>query len=79
MSVHARPFQGGGRWSSLPRAELGPSHIREVSRMTQLRSVMLADPVRTAIGTFGGSLKELPAWPAADTVTISRLPCRKAQ
>jgi predicted acylesterase/phospholipase RssA len=29
--------------------------------MTQLRSVMLADPVRTAIGTFGGSLKELPA------------------
>ena len=29
--------------------------------MTQLRSVVLAAPVRTAIGTFGGSLKDLPA------------------
>jgi acetyl-CoA C-acetyltransferase len=29
--------------------------------MTPLRSVMLGDPVRTAIGTFGGSLKALPA------------------
>jgi acetyl-CoA C-acetyltransferase len=29
--------------------------------MTSLRSVVLATPVRTAIGTFGGSLKEIPA------------------
>src|ERR1700730_7750922 len=29
--------------------------------MTQLRSVVLAAPVRTAIGTFGGSLKDVPA------------------
>jgi acetyl-CoA C-acetyltransferase len=29
--------------------------------MTQLRSVVLAAPVRTAIGTFGGSLKDMPA------------------
>src|SRR5260370_29502463 len=29
--------------------------------MTSLRSVVLAAPVRTAIGTFGGSIKEIPA------------------
>jgi acetyl-CoA C-acetyltransferase len=29
--------------------------------MTSLRSVVFASPVRTAIGTFGGSLKEVPA------------------
>jgi acetyl-CoA C-acetyltransferase len=29
--------------------------------MTQSRSVVLAAPVRTAIGTFGGTLKEMPA------------------
>ncbi len=29
--------------------------------MTSPRSVVLAEPVRTAIGTFGGSLKEIPA------------------
>jgi acetyl-CoA C-acetyltransferase len=29
--------------------------------MTQLRSVVLAAPVRTAIGTFDGSLKDMPA------------------
>jgi acetyl-CoA C-acetyltransferase len=29
--------------------------------MTSLRSVVLAAPVRTAIGTFGGSLKEMSA------------------
>jgi acetyl-CoA C-acetyltransferase len=29
--------------------------------MTQLRSIVLAAPVRTAIGTFGGSLKDMPA------------------
>jgi acetyl-CoA C-acetyltransferase len=29
--------------------------------MTSLRSVVLATPVRTAIGTFGGSIKEIPA------------------
>jgi acetyl-CoA C-acetyltransferase len=29
--------------------------------MTQLRSVVLAAPVRTAIGTFDGSLKDVPA------------------
>jgi acetyl-CoA C-acetyltransferase len=29
--------------------------------MTSLRSVVLATPVRTAIGTFGGNLKEIPA------------------
>jgi acetyl-CoA C-acetyltransferase len=29
--------------------------------MTSQRSVVLAEPVRTAIGTFGGSLKDVPA------------------
>jgi acetyl-CoA C-acetyltransferase len=29
--------------------------------MTPQRSVVFAEPVRTAIGTFGGSLKEIPA------------------
>ena len=29
--------------------------------MTSQRSVIFAEPVRTAIGTFGGSLKEIPA------------------
>ena len=29
--------------------------------MGLMRSVVLAAPVRTAIGTFGGSLKEVPA------------------
>jgi acetyl-CoA C-acetyltransferase len=29
--------------------------------MTQLESIVLAAPVRTAIGTFGGSLKDMPA------------------
>ncbi len=29
--------------------------------MTSLRSVVFAEPVRTAIGTFGGSLKDVPA------------------
>jgi acetyl-CoA C-acetyltransferase len=29
--------------------------------MTQLRSVVIAEPVRTAIGKFGGSLKDVPA------------------
>jgi Thiolase, N-terminal domain len=33
----------------------------EVTQMTQLRSIVLAAPVRTAIGTFGGSLKDMPA------------------
>jgi acetyl-CoA C-acetyltransferase len=29
--------------------------------MTSPRSVVLCDPVRTAIGTFGGSLKDIAA------------------
>ena len=29
--------------------------------MTSTRSVIFANPVRTAIGTFGGTLKDLPA------------------
>ena len=29
--------------------------------MTTSRSVVLTSPVRTAIGTFGGSLKDVPA------------------
>src|SRR5262249_23957324 len=33
------------------------------------RSVVFAEPVRTAIGTFGGSLKEVPA-PALGAVAI---------
>jgi acetyl-CoA C-acetyltransferase len=37
--------------------------------MTSQRSVVLAEPVRTAIGTFGGSLKEVPA-PALGAVAI---------
>jgi acetyl-CoA C-acetyltransferase len=38
--------------------------------MTSARSVVLAAPVRTAIGTFGGSLKETPA-PALGAVAIA--------
>src|SRR5215468_5399797 len=29
--------------------------------MTSQRSIIFAEPVRTAIGTFGGTLKEVPA------------------
>ena len=29
--------------------------------MTSQRSAIFAEPVRTAIGTFGGSLKDIPA------------------
>ena len=29
--------------------------------MTSLQSVVIAEPVRTAIGTFGGTLKDVPA------------------
>ena len=29
--------------------------------MTLTRSVIFSDPVRTAIGTFGGTLRDLPA------------------
>lgn len=38
--------------------------------MTSQRSVVFAEPVRTAIGTFGGSLKEVPA-PNLGAVAIS--------
>ncbi len=38
--------------------------------MTSQRSVVFAEPVRTAIGTFGGSLKDVPA-PALGAVTIA--------
>jgi acetyl-CoA C-acetyltransferase len=37
--------------------------------MTSQRSVIFAEPVRTAIGTFGGSLKDVPA-PALGAVAI---------
>jgi acetyl-CoA C-acetyltransferase len=37
--------------------------------MTSLGSVVLATPVRTAIGTFGGSIKEIPA-PDLGAITI---------
>jgi acetyl-CoA C-acetyltransferase len=37
--------------------------------MTPQRSVVFAEPVRTAIGTFGGSLKDVPA-PALGAVAI---------
>jgi len=37
--------------------------------MTSQRSVVFAEPVRTAIGTFGGSLKEVPA-PTLGAVAI---------
>jgi acetyl-CoA C-acetyltransferase len=38
--------------------------------MTPQRSVVFAEPVRTAIGTFGGSLKDVPA-PTLGAVAIS--------
>src|SRR5580704_11557849 len=42
-----------------------PTHAdhqaKGVSSMTATRSVIFATPVRTAIGTFGGSLKDVPA------------------
>src|SRR5258708_33822933 len=37
--------------------------------MASLGSVVLATPVRTAIGTFGGSIKEIPA-PDLGAITI---------
>jgi acetyl-CoA acetyltransferase len=37
--------------------------------MTSQRSVVFAEPVRTAIGTFGGSLKDVPA-PALGAAAI---------
>jgi acetyl-CoA C-acetyltransferase len=37
--------------------------------MTSQRSVIFAEPVRTAIGTFGGSLKDVPA-PTLGAVAI---------
>jgi acetyl-CoA acetyltransferase len=38
--------------------------------MTSQHSVVFAEPVRTAIGTFGGSLKDVPA-PNLGAVAIS--------
>ena len=38
--------------------------------MTSQRSVVFAEPIRTAVGTFGGSLKDVPA-PALGAVAIS--------
>ena len=38
--------------------------------MTSQRSVVFAEPVRTAIGTFGGSLKDVPA-PTLGSVAIA--------
>src|SRR5262245_60217148 len=38
--------------------------------MASLRSVVFAEPVRTAIGTFGGSLKDVPA-PTLGSVAIA--------
>jgi acetyl-CoA C-acetyltransferase len=37
------------------------TYPEEVFTMTAQRSVVFAEPVRTAIGTFGGSLKDVPA------------------
>src|SRR5262249_18334453 len=41
--------------------KIGAASTRKVSAMPALNSVVLAAPVRTAIGTFGGSLQEVPA------------------
>ena len=38
--------------------------------MTSRRSVVFAEPVRTAIGTFGGTLKDVPA-PSLGAVAIA--------
>jgi hypothetical protein len=43
--------------------------------MTAQRSAVLYDPVRTAIGTFGGCLKDMPA-PAA-TIGSARAACHQ--
>ncbi len=44
--------------------------------MTLTRSVIFAEPVRTAIGTFGGSLKDLPV---ADLGSVAiRAPIERA-
>ena len=37
------------------------TRAQEIFLMTSQHSVVLAEPVRTAIGTFGGSLKDVPA------------------
>ena len=45
--------------------------------MTSQRSVVFAEPVRTAIGTFGGSLKDVPA-PSLGAVAIGAAVARAA-
>jgi acetyl-CoA C-acetyltransferase len=37
------------------------SFLNGALAMTSLQSVVIAEPVRTAIGTFGGTLKDIPA------------------
>src|SRR5258706_5385328 len=56
------------RWrTETPRnrqSRLAPARVSTASRRCRMgssRSVVLAAPVRTALGTFGGSLKEVPA------------------
>src|SRR5580700_3066443 len=43
------------------RASEVPPRQAEDTAMTPQRSVVLSSPVRTAIGTFGGSLKDIAA------------------
>jgi acetyl-CoA acetyltransferase len=41
--------------------------------MTSTHSVVIAEPVRTAIGTFGGSLKDVPAVELGDKAISAAL------
>jgi hypothetical protein len=52
VSHRFRPLVAERRQSALNAGEVA---------MTSQRSVVFAEPVRTAIGTFGGSLKDIPA------------------
>ena len=45
----------------LARTSDGAPHELEASFMTAQRSAVFYEPARTAIGTFGGSLKDMPA------------------
>src|SRR5260370_1892627 len=48
------------RPNRLERSPNSPSRTLEDRAMTS-RSVVIAEPVRTAIGAFGGTLKDVPA------------------
>src|SRR4029077_5365548 len=60
-STSAMPYRRRDTVHPLVRTSDSAPHELENTVMTAQRSVVLYEPVRTAIGTFGGSLKDMPA------------------